>query len=155
MQRKVSPAEMKALRKLQAAARSLRARRVRERYEELQRWSSLGLNRTGLVFLLYLIIGGITAFFFYLLLLYGIKFSEEQAEGWLVASFIAFGVDIFVQEPLVLLFACMYGLGKRVAVHHELVQLKRAGMSITLCFITCTRLNGVAHVFLRQVLSRL
>jgi len=38
---------------------------------------------------------------FYIVLLYGVLFTPQQARAWILASFIAFLTDIFVQEPVI------------------------------------------------------
>jgi len=52
----------------------------------------------GLVYWVLLLIVGCA---FYMCCLYGILFTPEQSRAWVIASLVAFSIDIVLQEPLV------------------------------------------------------
>jgi len=84
-------------------ARALRRRRAivrRRRQQQTKDWEDAWVLRFVMVTTLYLVVGFMTAFSFYICCLYGILFTPEQSKAWIVSSVVSFAIDIFIQEPV-------------------------------------------------------
>lgn len=79
---------------VQAVARRRLARRRAIRTEEISNWFAQRVERTILIALCYVFVGAFVALAFWINLVFGVKFTPDQAQAWLVASFVAFGFDV-------------------------------------------------------------
>lgn len=70
------------------------------RRQEFNNWMALKFERTLLVGLSYGAILMFIAITFYINMIFGVKFTQEQSEAWVTASFIAFFIDLLLQQPL-------------------------------------------------------
>jgi hypothetical protein len=93
--------------RIQTHYRTWMTMRAIERLRQFRAWKRLepllNVLRAGL----WIIVATYTAFMMYICLLYGLKFEPKVAEGWLVSSSIAFGIDILISQPLIALRAVL------------------------------------------------
>jgi len=89
--------------KVQAAFRRFRAVQERKRLKELKVWQSDDMmqQRWVLIGFVYSCLFLVVGLSFYVVLLYGVIFTPEQARAWIIASFVSFLTDIFIQEPVI------------------------------------------------------
>ncbi|CAE7758954.1 unnamed protein product, partial [Symbiodinium sp. KB8] len=99
-----------AVSKVQSVLRGNLARREYQRRQELEAWLSSKTERSFLTTVIYIGVAIYILFAYYICLLFGVKFTPEQAEGWVVASLISFALDMFFQAPLITLIKAIIGL---------------------------------------------
>ena len=58
---------------------------------------------------MYATVGMTILFTLYINIIYGIKFEQSQAVGWILASVLSLSLDAFLQQPLSLLFKAFVG----------------------------------------------
>ena len=84
------------------------------RSRELLAWHAQSLERRVLVVVVYGSLFVLLAFCTYISLLYGVKFSTAQARAWVLASYLSFFSDAFVNKPIVILAKVVIKFGLRV-----------------------------------------
>ena len=110
----MNPLALVGARKLQAVVRGHRDRQLAVRSRELLAWHALSLERRVLVVVVYGSLFVLLAFCTYINLLYGVKFSTAQARAWVLASYLSFFSDAFVNKPIVILAKVVIKFGLRV-----------------------------------------
>lgn len=99
-----------AVMKIQAAIRGVRARREFRRQKELLAWETLKTHRAVLLSIVYVCSFLYLGFAFYICALYGVKFTPNQTESWMLSSCVSFGIDILITQPIVLVVKTLFGL---------------------------------------------
>jgi len=86
-----------------AVQKTYKAKKGRERtvrQQEYLNWLALKTERLLILGLSYGAIATFIAVMFYINMIFGVKFTPEQSEAWIIASFISFFIDLLLQQPL-------------------------------------------------------
>ena len=102
-----SAEEVQAAVRIQRYFRIKVARTELLRRREFEAWLSMRKERGIILFLLYTVVVLYTLFATYICLLYGVYFDEPTAKRWVLSSLLAMGIDLIVQQPLVILLKSM------------------------------------------------
>jgi hypothetical protein len=100
---------IKCAERIQAIFRGKIGRIRAERAEEFERWKQQKGARNVLTCLVYATVGLTILFTLYINIIYGIKFEQSQAVGWILASALSLSLDAFLQQPLTLLLKAFAG----------------------------------------------
>ena len=111
----------KAAMHLQRVVRGNRARVRSLRKRELEVWTAMATERRILLTLIYVVLMILIAFCTYINLLFGVKFSSEQTNTWLMSSFVAFITEGVLSQPATMMLKILLGFVlkvKKMGLHH-------------------------------------
>jgi len=84
---------------------TIRRKQVRRR--ELSAWAALKCERNTAMALAYFSLISFCLAGFWVVLLFGVKFTQSQTQAWFLTSITSFALDIFITEPFMILMQTM------------------------------------------------
>lgn len=86
---------------VQRAYRAFHAHNRLVRLREMRNWDDLRPARRAVLAMLYVCVALVCFFSFYICLIFGVVFTEEQSRAWIISSLISFAIEIVITAPLV------------------------------------------------------
>lgn len=106
------------------------ARTATLRLREINRWESKVHIRRLLIMVVYALLGFYMLFFLYINVLFGVAFNTELTQQWLRSTFIAYLIDFFVSEAVIVLLISVLLKSKSTAAKRARLAIEQVRVRI-------------------------